>query len=417
MVKNRFTPFSIYRQLGRPVYVIVAATIINRFGDFVFPFLALYLTTRLGYQESAAGFTVMLVGSGSFIGALAGGRIADKYGRRRLLTGAYALSGLVIFMAGFLVEDPSMQAVLLPILVVNGMTKGAVRPALRSILTDLSRPERRKDAFSLNYLGINIGVALGPLVAGFLFENFLSWLFWGDALTSTVAAILILSFVPESRPENDHELTGDEAFENDPPIRAFLRRPLVLLFTIAMAFQGLVYAQFGFSLPLHINTLFENGPRRFAQVISFNAVLVLALTPLFTRLTAKYHALVMSAVASALYVVGFGVLAFEPVWGIFFGVTAVWTSGEIIAVIHQMGYFSRLIPGNYRGQFNSYSSIMMQAAHVGSPAIGGLVIAAAGISGLWAAVSSLAALSIAGFLLMWRYEERLRYKPPVSSAR
>jgi MFS family permease len=367
---------SVYRGLGRPVYVIAAATVINRFGDFVVPFLALYLTVKLGFGEAAAGITVTVVGSGSFIGALAGGRIADRLGRRRLLGTTYALSGIVIAAAGFLVEDPSSRAVLLPLLFFNAITKGGVRPALRSILTDLSLPERRKDTFSLNYLGINIGVALGPLLAGFLFENFLPWLFWGDAITSFIAAFLIFRFVPETLPEAGEQLGGDEAFESDPPLRAFFRRPLVVIFTIAMAFQGLVYSQFGFTLPLHLEQLFDEGARRFSQVIAFNAALVLILTPIFTRFTEKYHALGMSALASLLYVIGFGALALEPVWGIYFAMTAVWTSGEIIAVIHQMGYFSRLIPGNYRGQFNSYATILQQGAHISAPALGGLIIAA-----------------------------------------
>jgi predicted MFS family arabinose efflux permease len=416
--RPRSGPLKMYRDLGRPVYVIVAATIINRFGDFVVPFLALYLTKRLGYSDAAAGIAVTVVGSGSFIGALLGGRIADRFGRRRLLLSTYAMSGIVIMSAGFLVRSAELQPMLLPLLVLNGVTKGAVRPALRSILTDLSRPERRKDTFSLNYLGINIGVALGPLLAGYLFENHLPWLFWGDAITSLIASALILIWVPETLPDNDAGLSEDEAFESDPPLRAFFRRPLVVIFTVAMAFQGMVYAQFGFTLPLHIDRLFSDGAVRFSHVIVFNAVLVLLLTPLFTRLTTRFHALAMSAVASSLYVIGFGLLAFEPVWGWYFALTAVWTSGEIIAVIHQMGYFSTLIPGNYRGQFNSYSSIMMQLSHVGSPAVGGLIIATAGITGMWATVSALAGVSVVIFLLLFKYEDRLRYRrPPPASVR
>lgn len=407
--------FRMYRGLGTPVYVTVSATIINRMGNFVVPFLALFLTLRLGYSEAAAGFTVMAVGSGSFIGALVGGRIADQLGRKQLLTISYVLSAIALATSGFLVDSGNNLSSIIPLLVINEISAGSVRPTLRSILTDLSLPQRRKDAFSLNYLGINVGVALGPLIAGVLFERYLPWLFWGDAISSFIAAALVFRWVPETRPTLDEQVSEDEAFESQPPLKAFFQRPLLVIFTLAMTFQSMVYSQFGFSLPLHINQLFSNGPLKFSQVMSFNALLVLALTPLYTSLTSKFHALIMSAVACLLYVIGFGALALEPGWGLFFSLTAVWTSGEILSVIHQMGYFSQLVPANYRGQFNSYSTVTMSAARVASPAIGGLVIGAFGLPGLWATMAALAAVAALVFLVLKIYEKPLRERRRTAS--
>ena len=61
---------------------------------------------------------------------------------------------------------------------------GAARPVNTALLTDITRPEERSAAFSLLYLGINIGVAAGPILAGFLFNNYRRWIFWGDGLTT-----------------------------------------------------------------------------------------------------------------------------------------------------------------------------------------------------------------------------------------
>jgi len=44
--------------------------------------------------------------------------------------------------------------------------------------------ETRRAAFSLSYLGVNIGVALGPLMAGWLFTHTLSWMFWLDGVSA-----------------------------------------------------------------------------------------------------------------------------------------------------------------------------------------------------------------------------------------
>ncbi|MGM0675698.1 MAG: MFS transporter [Spirochaetota bacterium] len=46
---------------------------------------------------------------------------------------------------------------------------GAATPATIALATDLSTPDTRQATFSLLYLGHNLGFAVGPLVAGFLF--------------------------------------------------------------------------------------------------------------------------------------------------------------------------------------------------------------------------------------------------------
>ena len=43
----------IYRGLPQPIYVLFFSTVINAVGIFVYPFLTLYLTRRLGYRLQA----------------------------------------------------------------------------------------------------------------------------------------------------------------------------------------------------------------------------------------------------------------------------------------------------------------------------------------------------------------------------
>ena len=52
------------KKLPAPFWVLFAGTFINRFGTFVFPFLALYLT-RNGYTPSQAGVAIATFGAGS----------------------------------------------------------------------------------------------------------------------------------------------------------------------------------------------------------------------------------------------------------------------------------------------------------------------------------------------------------------
>ena len=254
--------FKSYGGLSRPVYILFFANIINRMGDFVKMFLTLYLTQVLHLAEKDAGTFVMMSAGASTIGGLIGGRLSDTIGRRRILILFFLLSGLIVGSCGFI--PPSILTAWL--LVPASMCIGGVRPVINSVVADLTGREERAKAYSLLYLGVNIGVSIGPMIAGFLFARYLRWIFWGDALTTFGALVLILLFVPETRPmggsnavesaygagkeepgKEEQSLPGNRGVSNDSGEdeshlpeeersepgsiwRALLRRPVVLLF-------------------------------------------------------------------------------------------------------------------------------------------------------------------------------------------
>ncbi|MBL8114393.1 MAG: MFS transporter, partial [Acidobacteria bacterium] len=51
------------RTLHRDVWVLFAATLVNRMGTMVLPFLALYVTRDLGLSEDRAGLTLLVYGT------------------------------------------------------------------------------------------------------------------------------------------------------------------------------------------------------------------------------------------------------------------------------------------------------------------------------------------------------------------
>jgi len=48
---------------------------------------------------------------------------------------------------------------------------------ISAVITDVTTPLNRNEAFSLTYFATNVGFAFGPLIAGFLFENYTSMIF------------------------------------------------------------------------------------------------------------------------------------------------------------------------------------------------------------------------------------------------
>src|SRR4051794_37678157 len=86
------------RALPRGAWILFFGTFLNKFGTFVLPFLAIYMT-RLGYSPAQAGLAIGAYGIGSLAACLIGGYLADTIGRRKtivlsMVSVAFAMLGL-----------------------------------------------------------------------------------------------------------------------------------------------------------------------------------------------------------------------------------------------------------------------------------------------------------------------------------
>src|SRR6266446_6733493 len=70
--------------MPRPAWILFGGTFVNRFGTFVMPMLAIYLTKE-GYSVARAGIAIGAYGAGLFCASLLGGHLADRIGRRNTI--------------------------------------------------------------------------------------------------------------------------------------------------------------------------------------------------------------------------------------------------------------------------------------------------------------------------------------------
>jgi MFS family permease len=394
-----------YSGLSPAIYVLFIARIINRMGDFVHLFMTLYLTRIMGFEVRTVGFFIMITAASGILGSIFGGKLSDHVGRKTVMVGSQFTSAAIVGVCGFL---PSTMAIPV-LLIVSNFFKGAVRPASRSMLTDLSKAEERQKAFSLLYLGTNFGVAIGPMIAGFLFRNHLPWIFWGDALTTILAFALVLKYVPESQPSEKEILETNnndlEKADNTTAVKAFLKRPVLVFFSIFTVMANFIYAQMTFSLPLHLNDLFnEQGAEVFGYLMSFNAVIVLIFTALVLNITKRLKAVYNMAFAALLFAVGFGALSVISSFQGFIITTFIWTIGEILMVTNGSVYIANHTPINLRGRFNAITGLVFGLGYIAGPYISGIILASGTISDLWIFILFFSLLTGLFFIGLGKYE-------------
>ena len=151
---------------------------------------------------------------------------------------------------------------------------GFLRPAMDAMVADILPPEKRQTGYALEYLGINIGVALGPLLAGMLFKRMLPLLFIGDAITSFIAVFLVATNIEETSTIQSAKKVylETEKEEKKNAFLALLERPKLLVFFLVYIIFSIIYTQHRFSLPLTMNDIFgDDGTQKFSLLMSTNA--------------------------------------------------------------------------------------------------------------------------------------------------
>ena len=145
------------------------------------------------------GYTLVFAGL-----LLTTGSLGDRYGRRSALS-----LGLIIFVAGSIASAFATTAgMLIATRSVMGVGGAFIMPATLSLLTNLfTEPKERAKAIGI-WAGISgIGVAIGPMMGGWLLEHFA----WGSVFLINVPVVAIALpagyfLLPDSRAEDSPRL-------------------------------------------------------------------------------------------------------------------------------------------------------------------------------------------------------------------
>src|SRR5512143_720741 len=132
-------------------------------------FLILYMVHSLGFNDKRAGSVYGTYTASVWAAAIFGGIIADRWlGQYR----SVLVGGIIITMGHFTLVFhplPFFYAGLALIVIGTGLLKPNVSGIVGSLY---DKADARRDAgFSIFYMGINLGAALGPFIAGYFAQR------------------------------------------------------------------------------------------------------------------------------------------------------------------------------------------------------------------------------------------------------
>ena len=377
--------FTQYRGLRREIYVLFFGRVVTNLGAMVWPMLTMILSRKMGMNAQTISFFFVASGALMLPANLLGGRLADKYDKKRIIVAADAVSVLCYLISAAL----PLSLWTVASMVFAGILQSMEYPAYNALVADLTLTKDRDRAFSLQYLGSNLGLVLSPTIAGLLFEKHLPLAFLISGVSIGISTILIARLVQDVTPVNDTDTAAVyQAEVKDADLWEILKRnPILTVYTVAIALYYAAYGQYSFLMPLDMATAHgEDGAVLFGTVSSLNCIIVVIFTPVITRvfekLTDVRKILVGELLAGAGYALFLLLLGRIPVY---YAAITLFTWGEIFTTIADGPYISNRIPASHRGRINGLTSVL------GSVIQGGAEL---GVGALYDRFGSLAAWTL-----------------------
>jgi DHA2 family multidrug resistance protein len=120
------------------------------------------------------------------------GWLAGRFGRKNLLM----LSTTGFTLASFLCGAAPNLALLVVFRIIQGATGGALQPLSQAVLLESFKPEDRGRAMGFWAIGIVVAPILGPVVGGWLTENYSwRWVFYINLPVGIIAMLMTRLFV------------------------------------------------------------------------------------------------------------------------------------------------------------------------------------------------------------------------------
>lgn len=379
---SALNPWKDLAGLPRESWLIALATLVNRAGTMVMPFLVLFLTRDRGLAPSRAGLAIAIYGIIALLWAPVVGRIGDRWGQLRVVKTSLFGTAVVLLAIPLL----HSYLAILGGLVVLALVSEPVRTATMALVSHVAPPERLRQAFALNRLAVNLGMSIGPTVGGFLADVSFRALFWVDAATS-LAAGLVLVAVPFRAPTHFHD-------EADVSSGSPLQDKKLLFALLAFLPVLLVFFQHLSTMPLFLVEGLGFRPWLFGALFTINTLVIVFTEVRLNTLTSHWPFARSLATGAFLATVGFAALAVTRSFLAVVGTVLVWTVGEMILFPSAAAYFSEISPPSRRGEYLGYYTMMFGIAFSLGPFLGTVVLERWGAVTLWTLCLPVGCLSV-----------------------
>lgn len=400
--------FKQYKGLRKENYILFFGSIVTNMGSMIWPMITMILDKKLGMSAGNIALLLTAVTIICLPANLIGGRLADRLNKKHIIVFGDIVSVICFIICGII--PLSYKSIAL--IVFASIFQSIEGPAYQALVADITPTSKREKAFSLLYLGSNLGLMVSPTISGLLFNNYLWLAFIISGTAIGCSTLLIILFVKDITPviEDSDNYSYQKARTGASSISVLRENKAVLLFVLVFALYFAAYNQFSFLMPLEMGRIHgENGAVIYGTVTSLNCFIVVIFTPLITGWFKKTRETGKMLIGIALLITGYiifvSLLGFIPAY---YAAIVIFTWGEIFNTLAEGPYISNRVPSSHRGRINSITGVFQQLTIALFNVAIGKIYDIFGSPGAWSLVFAAAFISLALSIVLTKID-RITY--------
>ena len=394
---------SIYREYPKQFWVIVGSNFIDHVGGaLIFPFFALYITSKFQVGMTEVGLLFALFSVTDMIGNMIGGALTDFLGRKTMIIMGLIISALTSLGMGFVNQLEWFYVMG----AVSGLFATAAGPAHEAMLIDILPEKKRSEGFGVMRVAMNLSVAIGPAIGGFLASRSYLILFIADTVTSLITALIVYLVVEESMPVEKESKVKKGFKDTFIGYGDVLKDRKFMSFVVISTIATLVYSQMYSTLSVFLRDVHGVPESGYGWLMTLNAGMVVLFQFMITRRISKHPPMLILALGSLLYVIGFGMYGFVDVYLMFMLAMVIITIGEMVIIPVAQAYVGNAAPEDMRGRYSGVMGFSWMIPWMIGPLLAGLIMDNGDPNWVWYGSAILGMIATLGFLWLRKSHDR-----------
>jgi len=324
--------------------------------------LAVYIAEQVGLGSQTAGiFAGSVFNTLLYLLPPLAGTIVDRYGFKRSLMACFAIFCIGYFLiglAGLPLGQPIVQAVgarnwTLLALIITAVGGSLIKPSVVGTVARTTTEQTRGLGYSIYYTLVNLGGAIGPIIALTVRENIgISYVLVVSSLTTLALLIATALFYREPEKPADSPPTPSMARVLADMVQVF-RNGRFMLFLIIFSGFWLMFWHIYLALPFYVKDYLHYG--KFEIIETVDAwTLILATVPL-TALARRLKPLTAMVLGFAIATASWFVMGSVPTLWAAIGAMALFAMGEGLQAPRFYEYVARLAPPDQLGTYMGFA--------------------------------------------------------------
>jgi POT family proton-dependent oligopeptide transporter len=342
--------------------------------------LAIYLHEHLNLSTEQTTWLIGYYGFVVWFMPIVGGAMADRFGFRRTLIGAFLILALGNFLLGSLSapwmvpvrEALPLFALMHLLMLIPAMGPAVVKPVVVGTTARAAREEVRSIGYSIYYTVVNIGAAVGPIVASFVrigvgVESVFSV---SAAVMLAMAVVTFFFYTEPDRGTEPHVASIGASFKN---LLRVLRDFRFVSFLVIFSGFWVVFWQQYISLPIYVRTYVDPNANidRLLAVEAGTVILCTFIVNYFTKKFPAFPTIIVGVLISSL---SWLILTLGSGVPYIVAALIVLAIGEVVQAPRYYEYISRLAPPGQQGLFMGYAFLPIGIGYLFSgPTAGALL--------------------------------------------